>query len=79
MHDTRIPVLLFFNFQYAISHISARLTRIKVIRILGYLFSCSLTYSSISAGNIGGKTDNDKGDNDTGNGDTWSPLFSLYL
>jgi hypothetical protein len=61
-HDTGIPVLLFFNFQHAISqqHQGARLTRIKVIMILGYLFS------SLSASNIGGKTDKDKGDHDTG-------------
>jgi hypothetical protein len=60
-HD-RIPVLLFSNFQYAISHATsgARLTRIKVIMILGYLFSCSLTYSLLSARNIGCKTDKDK-------------------
>ncbi len=36
-----------------------------MITLVGYLFSCSLTYSSLSASNIGGKTDKDKGDHDT--------------
>ncbi len=59
-HDTRIPVLLFFNLQFTLaSNIVARLTRIMVIMILGCLFSCFLTFNTQSASNIGGKTDKD--------------------
>jgi hypothetical protein len=58
---------LFSNFQYAIANnIGSKTDKVKVIMILGYLFSCSLTFSMQSASNIGGKTDKDKGDHHTG-------------